>query len=65
MSNYIFLDGHAKAMKPSSTVRPGPYVNNESNLWIPSLADRWFGSDPTAVQDTYRAKLQQAENNQR
>jgi prepilin-type N-terminal cleavage/methylation domain-containing protein/prepilin-type processing-associated H-X9-DG protein len=63
MSNYIFVDGHVKAMKPTATV-PKPaeaFVDSTQNNWIwRATGDRYFaGQNADIINKTYGDKMQQ------
>jgi prepilin-type N-terminal cleavage/methylation domain-containing protein/prepilin-type processing-associated H-X9-DG protein len=65
LSNYVFLDGHAKAMKPLGALAGGPFTDTSSNNWINTLPDGYFGStNAQTVNESYRQKLKQAQDNQ-
>jgi prepilin-type N-terminal cleavage/methylation domain-containing protein/prepilin-type processing-associated H-X9-DG protein len=55
MSNFLFADGHAKAMKPTATVNecnPGSCTPTQKNLWARDNAG--FNGTFTAVQNTVK-----------
>src|SRR5436189_260745 len=64
-SNYVFADGHVKALKPMQTVdATSPFTTTKSNLWVNALPDFWYGSTASTVNDSYRQQLRQAQVNQ-
>jgi prepilin-type N-terminal cleavage/methylation domain-containing protein/prepilin-type processing-associated H-X9-DG protein len=34
LCNFLFVDGHVKALKPSSTIQPGVFTDTTSNFWV-------------------------------
>lgn len=66
MSNYIFLDGHTKALKPTSTV-PQPtavFTDSTQNYWTwKAGGDRYFASQNAAIiNQTYYNKMLEYQN---
>ena len=63
MSNYIFVDGHAKALKPTATV-PKPaesFTDATQNNWTwKATGDRYFtGQTAATINRTYYDKMKQ------
>lgn len=61
MSNYVFVDGHCKALKPTSTV-PQPtaaFTDTTQNYWIwKATGDRYFASqNASIINQTYGSKM--------
>lgn len=66
MSNYIFVDGHVKALKPTATV-PQPtasFTDSSQNYWTwKSNGDRYFaGQNAAIINQTYYNKMKEYES---
>lgn len=66
LSNYIFVDGHCKALKPTATV-PQPtavFTDATQNNWTwKANGDRYFsGQNATIINQTYYNKMQEYQN---
>ena len=50
MSNYLFLDGHVKALRPSQTYRRGAGTTWEYNYWVNYGGNNWPNTSTAANQ---------------